>query len=129
MSLTKRFIYFFVGVGIGVFLVYFFIKGRGIDYSFDYGPNARTLKNIRNKNRLFSEITLQKLMQNQVDTAAITYILIEGDVLFSESNTKPETCKIYVIKGKVSENSEDLLKITVENCEKEATIKDVLFVN
>ncbi|MGV6828048.1 MAG: hypothetical protein ACWA45_01475 [Flavobacteriales bacterium] len=129
MSLTKRFIYFFVGVGLGVILVYFFIKEKGIDYTFDYGPTARTLKNIRNKDRLFSENTLEKLKEKKLDTSVISYIIKEGDVLFSESNTKPETCKIYIIKGKISEISETVLKIKVENCEKEAIIKDILFVH
>jgi len=52
-------------------------------------------------------------------------------VLFSESNTKLDSCKIYVIEGNSAseENSETIkkLKIKVENCDSIATIKEILF--
>ena len=46
-------------------------------------------------------------------------MLVNGDVLFSESNTSLDSCKIYVIKGEVSEKT---LKISVENCDETAKI-------
>jgi len=45
--------------------------------------------------------------------------LENGDVLFSESNTKLDSCRIYVIEGEILEKN---LKITVENCEKLVTV-------
>ena len=54
-----------------------------------------------------------------MDTSAISILLDDGDVLFSESNTELDSCRIYVIEGEISEKN---LKITVENCEKLATV-------
>ena len=119
MYLTKRFFYYFGGFAIGLVILYFFIGGSGASCEYDYGPNARTLKNIRNKPRLVSEKTLQVLSDNQLDTTAITLLLKKGNVLFRESNTELDSCKIYVIEGVVSEKN---LRISIENCAELATI-------
>lgn len=85
-------------------------------------PNARTLKNIRLKKRAYTPSSQKVLATHQLDTASISALLKTGDVLFSESNTKLDSCKIYVIEG---ESSEKMLKISIENCEKLATILSV----
>ena len=119
MNLTKRFFYYFGGFAIGLVILYFFIGGSGASCKYDYDPNARTLKNIRTKPRLVSENTIQVLSEHQLDTSAITQLLSEGDVLFSESNTQLDSCKIYIIEGIVSEKN---LRISIENCANLATI-------
>lgn len=131
MSLLKRFAFYFGGFGIGLVLLYFFIGGSGASCEYDYGPGARTKKNIRLKKRAFSESTLVFLNDNQMDTSAISYLLKKGSVLFSESNTELDSCKVYVIEGNSAskENSDSIkkLKIKVENCDSIATIKEVKF--
>lgn len=119
MKLTYRLIYFSGGFLIGIALLFFILSGKKT--SCAYGPQSRTLKNIKLKQRAFSEETLSVLHENQMDTAAVSTLLEDGDVLFSESNTKLDSCKIYVIEGMISEKN---LKITVENCEKTATVMD-----
>lgn len=132
MSLLKRFAFYFGGFGIGLVLLYFFIGGSGASCEYDYGPGARTKKNIRIKKRAFSENSLLFLRNNQIDTSVISYILKKGNVLFSESNTKLDSCKIYVIEGDSGskDNSDTIkkLKIKVENCNNIATIKEVIFL-
>ena len=120
MKLAKRFLFYFGGFAVGLVLLYFFVGGSGASCDYAYGPNARTLKNIRNKERVFSEETLIKLSDHRLDTSAISILLKSGEVLFSESNTRLDSCRIYVIKGVIS-NKE--LKVHVENCEKTATIR------
>jgi hypothetical protein len=122
MKFIHRLVFYSVGFIIGLFLLFFFLGGKKT--GCDYGPEARTLKNIRIKERIFSEATLTALQNNQLDTSAISSVLKNGDVLFSESNTKLDSCKIYVIEGKVSEK---LLKLKVENCDKKATILEAIF--
>ncbi len=78
------------------------------------------------KQRVFSESTLNTLRQNKMDTSAISTLLEDGDVLFSESITKMDTCNKYVIEGEILER---ILKITVENCEKTATVIDAKINN
>lgn len=125
MNLAKRFLFYFGGFAIGIVLLYFFIGGSGASCEYDYGPTARTLKNIRLKERSYTNASLDALAAHQLDTASISVLLKTGDVLFSESNTKLDSCKVYVIKGKASEK---LLKISVENCEKQATVLSIEFM-
>ena len=132
MSLLKRFAFYFGGFAIGLVLLYFFVGGSGASCEFDYGPNSRTLKNIRIKERVFSENTLYELSQHQLDTSDISYVLLKGEVLFSESNTQLDSCNIYVVEGNIASkgdsNSDKKLKITVENCNDKATVKNILIV-
>jgi hypothetical protein len=121
MNLTKRIFYYFGGFAIGLVLLYFFIVGSGASCEYDYGPNARTLKNIRTKKRMITEKSLAVLLENQLDTSAITQLLKNGDVLFSESNTELDSCKVYIIEGIVSEKN---LRVSVENCMNRATVLD-----
>lgn len=119
MKLAYRLAYFSGGFIIGIALLFFILSGKKT--SCAYGPEARTLKNIRMKKRAFSENTLNALRENKMDTSVVTILLEDGDVLFSESNTELDSCRHYVITGEISERN---LKITVENCEKLATVLD-----
>ncbi len=122
MKLIHRLAYYLGGFAIGLIILFFFLGGK--DASCDYSPNARTLKNIRIKKREFKPNTLQALQNKGLATAAISTILTNGNVLFSESNRDLDSCKIYVIEGEVNQN---LLKITMENCSKVARLLDVNF--
>ncbi len=133
MSVLKRTAYYLGGFGIGLILLYFFVSGSGASCEYDYGPSSRTLKNIRNKDRFYSEASLETLKQHQVDTSAISNLLLDGSVLFSESNTKLDSCKIYVIECDIKlmeqEHFSKTIKITVENCAKKVIVQKVLFIN
>lgn len=119
MKLTHRFAYFSGGFLLGIALLFFILSGKKT--SCDYGPESRTLKNIRNKERAFTEETLKVLRDNQMDTSAVSSLLIDGDVLFSQSITNLDSCNQYVIEGKILERN---LKIRVENCDKTATVTE-----
>ena len=120
MKLIHRLGFYFTGFVAGIIILIFFLSGKKT--SCDYGPEARTLKNIRIKERAFSEETIMFLQQKELDTSIVSKILSDGDVLFSESNTDLDSCKIYNIENKVSEM---ILKITVENCSNLATIQNI----
>lgn len=117
MKLAYRLVYFSGGFLIGIALLFFILSGKKTSCS--YGPESRTLKNIRLKERAFSENTLQALRENSLDTSAISTLLKDGDVLFSESSTQLDSCKQYVIEGIISEKN---LKIKIKNCDKLATV-------
>lgn len=121
MKLAYRLVYFSGGFLLGIGLLFFILSGKKT--SCDYGPESRTLKNIRIKERAFSETTLQALRENQMDTSAISTLLREGDVLFSESNRDLDSCKQYVIEGNISEK---MLKIRIANCDDLATVIDAV---
>ena len=119
MKLAYRLVYFSGGFLIGIALLFFILSGKKTSCS--YGPESRTLKNISNKKRVFSQETLRVLQENQLDTSAVSSILKNGDVNFSESITKLDSCNQYVIEGKVLEK---YLKIKIENCDKTATVTE-----
>jgi hypothetical protein len=101
MKLAYRLVYFSGGFLIGIALLFFILSGKKT--SCAYGPEARTLKNIRLKERAFSEETLRILQENKMDTSVVSTLLKDGDVLFSESNTNLDSCRIYTIVGEISE--------------------------
>ncbi len=119
MKLAYRLAYFSGGFLIGIALLFFILSGKKT--SCAYGPEARTLKNIRLKNRAFTEETLKVLQENKMDTSAISTLLNDGDVLFSESNTSLDSCKQYVIEREFSEKN---LKVRIENCDSLATVME-----
>lgn len=124
MKFAHRLGYYLGGFVIGLILLFFFLSGKKT--SCDYGPEARTLKNIRVKPRFFSEKALMSLSNYQVDTSAVSALLRNGNVLFSESNTSLDSCKQYVISGLMIEKK---IKIRVENCESKATIQEIEFLD
>ena len=128
MSLLKRFAFYFGGFAIGLILLYFFIGGSGASCEYDYGPNSRTLKNIRLKEHVYTNEALDALKNNQIDTSDISNLLLKGDVLFSQSNTKLDSCDVYVIEGAYKGKPKEKLKISVENCNKKATIQKITII-
>ncbi len=120
MNIAKRFGFYGFGFIIGLLLLFFFLNGKKA--GCDYGPDARTLKNIKIKQRVFSTQSLQDLKKNNLDTATVSSLLKLGDVNFGESNTKLDSCKVYVIEGSVKKIK---LKMSVQNCEKTATITSI----
>ena len=120
MNIAKRFGFYGFGFIIGLVLLFFFLNGKKA--GCDYGPDARTLKNIKIKQRVFSTQSLQDLKKNNLDTATVSSLLKLGDVNFGESNTKLDSCKVYVIEGSVKKIK---LKMSVQNCQKTATITSI----
>lgn len=119
MKFIHRLGFYSGGFIIGLVILFFFLSGKKT--SCDYGPEARVLKNIRIKNRLYSPKALQKLSKNNIDTANISEILRSGNVDFSKSKTDLDSCKQYVVKGKVSDKK---ILVIIENCNDNATILD-----
>ena len=117
MKFIHRLAFYLGGFIIGLILLFFFLSGKRT--GCDYGPEARTLKNIRLKTLVISENALMTLTENNLDTTAVSALLKNGTVFFRESDTKLDSCKQYVIRGKIESKT---LKIRVENCETVAKI-------
>jgi hypothetical protein len=120
MRIRQRFLFYGIGFIIGLILLFFFLGGKRT--SCDYGPNSRVLKNIRIKERVFSETTIQQLTNHQLDTSSISTLLRKGNVLFSESTRGLDSCKVYVIQGTSMKKE---FKMTVKNCDSIATVQRV----
>jgi hypothetical protein len=122
MKFIHRLGYYLGGFSIGLIFLAFFLSGKRA--SCDYGPDARVLKNIGLKQLNYADEVKALMASNIIDTTTIATVLRRGDVNFSKSNTKLETCKIYVVEKTIEKKN---IMLTVENCETIATVKSVLF--
>ena len=113
MSLSKRLVYFFIGLSIGIGFVYYFLmakaNSRGVE--FCYLPNCRVLKDIRTKPFEYSNEASKILSQKIIDTIDIKQILTNGDVDFDRSNVKKGNGKIYFIEGEIKNNKNVELEV------------------
>lgn len=117
----RRFSFFLLGLAIGIFILKFFLAKKNVE--FDYLPNARTLKSIRNKKTLeYSPEVIQYMTQNQVDFTQVQSLLHNGEVNFKESDVESTPCKTYVIEP-TSKTAN--LVLTVERCDSVATIQKI----
>lgn len=120
MTFKQRLPYFLGGLTIGIIIVTFFLGKK--ETTFDYGPNARVLKNIRVKNRVFSSEVLTIINSKKIDTAKVSQILKNGDVDIW-NKIKLDSCIQYNIKGVKNLKN---ITLTVRNCSSIATIENII---
>ena len=117
MKLSNRLIYYFVGFSIGMLIVIFILDKKGT--SFDYFANARVLKNINSKNIHYSSELHSAFSKNKITASMVLNILKDGDVNFSKSNTKLDSCKIYFIEREIDKIN---YSVKLENCTNEVKV-------
>ena len=125
MDFKTRLAYYILGLFIGGLFLKFVLDytgGKGMD--FTYLPNARVLKNIRNKPFDYSDIAKQKIESKLISIEDIKYILTEGDVDFDLSKKPIQGGKLYIINGETKENVSFTLEII--NKEEKALLKDII---
>lgn len=120
MKLVHRIGYYLGGFAIGLILLAFFLGGKRT--SCDYSPNARVLKNIRIKDRIFSEEALVQMQSMEIDSADISSILTNGDVDFGASTTKLDSCNTYNILGQTK--TQEII-LNIRNCDSIATVLSI----
>jgi len=118
MKFIHRLGFYLGGFSIGLIILAFFLSGKKT--SCDYFPDARVLKDIRSKERVYSEDALQKMKMYQVDTSEISAILKKGDIDFGRSNTNLDSCNLYLVTGQSQTHN---LELVFENCQTVATLK------
>jgi hypothetical protein len=120
MKLIHRIGYYLGGFSIGLVLLAFFLSGKKT--SCDYGPNARTTKNISTKKKQYSDEVKSFMEAHQIDTLLVTQLIRTGDVLFSESATQLEGCKLYSIENTFKNKA---IKLKIKNCDTIAIISEI----
>lgn len=121
MKFIHRVGYYLGGFSIGLIILAFFLQGKKT--SCDYGPNARTTKNIANKVKSYSKEAESIMTQYQMDTLTVSNLIRFGSVDFSKSDTKAEGCKTYFIENTYKE---DTFELTVKNCDSLVTVESIL---
>lgn len=120
MTFKQRLPYYLVGLFFGVIIVFFIWNKKGTE--FNYGPNARVLKNISTKQLIFSEEIKNSINEtNEIDSLVILKILKKGNVDMW-NKIQSDTCTQYDIKGKKELKN---ITITVKNCDSTALVKKV----
>ncbi len=119
--LIKRIGYYLVGLSIGSVAVYFFWQKK--DATFDYGMDARTLKTIRIKERIFTDEAKIAMQKFNIDTTKISTILYSGDVDFSKSKARQKPCAEYYVTGK---RELENVSLYVKRCDSTSTIQKVI---
>jgi hypothetical protein len=117
MKFIHRLGYYLGGFSIGLIVLAFFLSGKKA--SCDYGPNARTIKNISSKKIRYSENTKFFIITYRLDSMKVSNLIKTGDIDFSNSKTHLDSCNIYTIESKL--DSEEVI-LMVENCKEVATI-------
>ena len=117
MKLINRLIYFFVGLSIGlIFLAFLFQKKKT---KFNYLPNSRVINDISSKSFHYSPKLLTAIAKNKITTSRVQKIIKFGEVNFSKSNTKLDSCNIYIIETKIDQIN---YSVELENCKNEVKI-------
>ncbi len=119
--LIKRIGYYLIGLSIGAVGVTFFWKNKKA--TFDYGMDARTLKTIRIKKRLYSNNVSKMMLNSEIDSLKIASVLTNGDVDFGKSKPRQKPCAEYFITGK---DSLENISLYVIRCDSTSTIEKVL---
>ena len=122
--LIKRIGYYLVGLSIGSVGVYFFWQKK--QATFDYGMDARTLKTIRIRKRVFSDHAKNAMEKYNIDTLKISTILYTGDVDFGKGKPRQKPCAEYYVTGK---NELQNVSLYVKRCDSIATIEKVIVVD
>ena len=117
MKLSNRLVYYFVGFSIGILFVILIWNKKGT--TFPYGPNARVLKDINGKNVHYSNELHSAFSKNKITASIVLNIIKDGDVNFSKSNTKLDSCKTYVIEKEINKIN---YSVELENCKNEVKV-------
>ena len=77
--------YYLGGFSIGLIVLAFFLSGKKA--SSDYGTITRTIKNISNKEKQYSEDAKFFILTYRLDTLQVNDLIRNGEVDFSKSKT------------------------------------------
>jgi len=122
MKLSNRLIYFMGGFLIGICILIFIWDKKNT--KFPYMPDARVINDVNSKNVHYSNKLHTAFAKNIITASQVQDILKNGNVIFSKSNTKLDSCKIYVIEKKLSTKN---YSISLENCNNEVKVFDYSF--
>ena len=114
MKILYRLGYYLGGFSVGLILLAFIFSGKKT--SCNYSPSARVKDNLLQK-----EIRIPSDLQNQfpqLSDSIIRNLIDQGEINFSKSDTKRDSCRLYFIEieSKILETFE------VTNCAKTITL-------
>lgn len=121
MNLLRRFGFFISGFSIGLIILAVFLRGKKT--SCDYGPNARTIKSVLSKQKVYSETAKLSLNQFEIDSTSLNSLIATGEVNFSKSKTNLDSCNIYYIENKLNNKP---ISLKVRNCDEIVYVDELI---
>jgi len=94
--MIRRFLFYFLGVLIGLMAVLFFFGDR--EYRFPYLPNERVLFHLQEHPIAWSEMAECQWKLIDGDSLLLEEFLWDGDVDFGMSEQRRDDVKTYVVK-------------------------------
>ena len=120
MKFVNRLGYYLGGFAVGLIILAFILSGKNA--SCDYGPNARTVKNISSKPMVYSTLAERQISEAGLDSTTVKNLIKYGDVDFNRSVINEESCNTYLIENTYQDRE---VSLTVLNCKEEAIINDL----
>ena len=115
INFLKRLGYYLGGFSVGLIILSFIFSGKKT--SCNYGPNARVINDLIQKEILIDS-SIQKRLPFLNDSL-VREQLKKGSVNFSKSDTRRDSCRLYHI-----ENNTNKAFWVVENCKKSVLLID-----
>lgn len=115
MSFLYRLGYYLGGFSAGLVILFFLFNGKRTQCN--YGPEARVLNNLSEK-QWEAKTTL--LPNMTLDSITVQTLLKSADVDFAASDTKRDSCKRYALSTYFDNKN---IALEVENCEKTVYIQ------
>lgn len=117
MSFLYRLGYYLGGFSAGLVILFFLFNGKRTQCN--YGPEARVLNNLSEK-QWEAKTTL--LPNMTLDSITVQTLLQSADVDFAASDTKRDSCKRYALSTYFDNKN---IALEVENCAKTVYIKTI----
>ena len=114
MEFLHRLGYYLGGFSIGLVLLFFIFNGKRTQCH--YGPEARVLDNLSEKNWTINASLTPGI---QLDSLQIQGLLNAADVDFAASNTALDSCKVYVLNSYFEKRP---VQLSVENCRRKVSL-------
>jgi hypothetical protein len=110
MAFLRRLLFYVIGIGLGVLLVYAFFGDRDFDYA--YGPKARVKKNFRTK-VVDSTTLVHPLLDMSLDSIYYQAVA-NGEIHLGGSSPRNEPCGEYLY---TFSHKSYAYKMVLENCD------------
>ncbi|PID68284.1 MAG: hypothetical protein CR968_02230 [Flavobacteriia bacterium] len=118
----RRLSYFLLGLIIGIFILKRIYNKKNA--TFDYMPNARTLKSINAKPIIyFSNEAKTRLKESGIDSVEAMRLLKDGNVNFGKSHQHQKPCAEFFIEPTAKTPD---LSLVVERCDSVSVIKSII---
>ena len=118
MNLFYRLGYYLAGFSVGIIFLTFMFSGKKT--SCNYSPSARVKRNLEKK-----EIFISKDIRDKypfLNESNIKNYIKDGEIDFSKSNTKLDSCKTYFFNL----SKKNISNFEVVNCSRIIELKNII---